>query len=188
MMNMQKTISHPLLAAALIAPLALQLPACDGEEDPIDDESVLRSVYLHTVDSNDDQLLMQGEIAKPEIEAEPELKNICSQDIHLDWSTCLIEEDEFGAKSIATDLNLTQLCANFRTELNCIDHQLSQGDTACVSGTYCEVIIPASDVPMKCGWRITELLARNAGDGKELEQFDDDFIESLGFDLFSVVP
>lgn len=169
---------------------ALVLCACVDDGAPIDDgSSVLRSgTYVHTADPNGDQVLSPGEVTKPEPEFE--LKPICSQDINLEWTACIVDKSEFGELFISSDANGKQICGDFKTLLECTDYKLSQGPTECVGEKYiyCEVALMPSQEEMYCGWRITELVATNADTGEVLEGFDPEFIEELGFDLFPVPP
>lgn len=165
------------------------LCACVEGPDPVDDGgSIVRSAHLYTVDPNNDGLLSSGELTEPDPTFE--VKPICSQDVNLEWTACLVEEDEYGMSIVFTDVNGNDICGDFVTLLECTNYRLSQGPSEClgVKYDYCQVLINPPADPMFCGWRITELVATNAVTGEVLEQFNKDFIDGLGFDLLPVPP
>lgn len=171
----------------LIAPFFIC--ACVEDPAPVDDgSSIVRSAHLYTVDPNNDGVLMPGELTEPDPDFE--VKPICSQDINLEWTACLVEEDQYGMQQVIPDVNGNDICGDFVTLLECTNYQLSKGPSECIGEKYdyCQVLISPPNEPMFCGWRITELVATNADTGEVLEQFDKPFIDALGFDLLPVPP
>lgn len=154
--------------------------------DPSDDEAdgILNDATVYTLESNHDGKLSPGERTMPEAEFNP--KATCSQSIEVYWSACLTEVNQYNVEVPFEDVNETPQCGDFRTIAVCDDTgKLVQGETDCLSDVYCDVLVTETDPSMRCGWRITQILAKNRVTGETLERFDPN---DVGFELLPIVP
>jgi len=142
--------------------------------------AILDGGDLDTQDGDGDGVIEPGE--EITFDATFSMKPSCTEDVSITYRACLMEKNELGEEFISENYNEVEMCAEFETQLLCIDNEFVQDDTWCVGGDYCVAPGSSSPVPQWCGWKILDLKARSE-DGRILESYSQAFVDSLGFEL-----